>query len=57
MRYGLPNDPVMICALVFARATLGVALVHRHTDAERSSGQKLLAEASDAFQRREHNLS
>ena len=44
-------------ALVFARATLGVALVHRHTDAERSSGQKLLAEVSDAFLRRGHNLS
>jgi hypothetical protein len=44
-------------ALVFARAVLGVALVHRHTDAERSSGRKLLAEASDVFQRRGHNLS
>jgi len=44
-------------ALVFARTLLGVALVHRHTDAERSSGQKLLAEASDVFQRRGHNLS
>ena len=44
-------------ALVFARATLGVALVHRHTDAERSSGQKLLAESSEAFQRRGHGLS
>ena len=44
-------------ALDLARATLGVALVHRHTDAERSSGQKLLAESSEAFQRREHNLA
>ena len=43
-------------ALVFARATLGIALVHRHTDAERSSGQKLLAEASDEFPRRGHFL-
>jgi class 3 adenylate cyclase len=43
--------------LDLARATLGVALVHRHTDAERSSGQKLLAESSEAFQRREHNLA
>jgi hypothetical protein len=44
-------------ALVFARATLGVALVHRQTDAERSSGQKLLAEVSDVLLRRGHNLS
>jgi hypothetical protein len=44
-------------ALVFARAALGVALVHRHTYAERSSGQKLLAEVSEVFQRRGHNLS
>ena len=44
-------------ALDLARGTLGVALVHRHTDAERSSGQKLLAKSSEAFQRREHNLA
>jgi class 3 adenylate cyclase len=44
-------------ALVFARATLGGALVHRRTDADRDRGQKLLAEASDAFLRRRHNLS
>ena len=43
-------------ALVFARVTLGVALVHRHTDAERDRGQKLLAEVSDVFLRRGHNL-
>jgi class 3 adenylate cyclase len=43
-------------ALAFARATLGLALVHRHTDAERSSGRKLLAETSDVFVRRGHNL-
>ena len=36
-------------ALVFARAILGLALVHRHTDAERDRGQKLLAEVSDMF--------
>ena len=41
-------------ALVVARATLGIALVHRHTDAERSSGQKLLAEALDEFPRQGH---
>jgi hypothetical protein len=43
-------------ALAFARATLGVALVHRQTAAERSSGQQLLAEAGEAFLRRGHNL-
>jgi hypothetical protein len=34
-----------------ARMTLGVALVHRHTDAERDRGYKLLAEVSDVFPR------
>jgi class 3 adenylate cyclase len=43
-------------ALTFARATLGLALVHRETIAERDRGQRLLAEASDTYQRREHNL-
>ena len=38
-------------AVAHAGLTLGVAVVHRHTDAERSSGQKLLAETSDAFLR------
>ena len=36
-------------ALAFARATLGLALVHRHTDAERDRGQKLLEEAGDVI--------
>ena len=36
--------------------TLGLALVHRHTDAERDRGQKLLAEVGDVFVRRGHNL-
>jgi hypothetical protein len=44
-------------ALAFARAILGLALVQRHTDGERSNGQKLLAESSEAFLRRGHNLS
>jgi hypothetical protein len=44
-------------ALVFARGLLGFALVHRHTDAERDRGQKLLTEVSDVFLRRGHNLS
>jgi class 3 adenylate cyclase len=43
-------------AVAFARATLGVALVHRPTDTERDRGQKLLAEVSDALVRRGHNL-
>jgi class 3 adenylate cyclase len=44
-------------ALVFARAIPGLALVHRHTDAERDRGQKLLEDASDVILRRGHNLS
>ena len=43
-------------ALAFARVTLGVALVHRHTAAERDRGQKLLAEVSDVFVRRGYHL-
>ena len=43
-------------ALVVARMTLGVALVHRQTAAERDRGQKLLAEVSEVFLRRGHNL-
>jgi hypothetical protein len=43
-------------ALSNARLTLGVALVHRDTAAERDRGQKLLAEVSDVFLRRGHNL-
>ena len=44
-------------ALALARVTLGMALVHRHTAAERDRGQKLLAEVSDVFLRRGHNLA
>jgi hypothetical protein len=44
-------------ALAFTRVTLGIALLHRPTDDERSSGRKLLAEAGDVFLRRQHNLS
>ncbi len=44
-------------ALVFARAMLGLALVHRHTDAERARGQTLLAEVGDVLLRRGHSLS
>jgi hypothetical protein len=38
-------------ALAYTRATLGLALVPRHTDAERERGQKLLAEVSDVLMR------
>ena len=44
-------------ALTHARVTLGVALVHRPTAAEQLRGEKLLAEVSDVFLRREHNLA
>jgi len=44
-------------ALAIARMTLGVALVHRDTGVERDRGQKLLAELSDVFVRREYLLS
>ena len=43
-------------ALTFTRATLGLALVHRSTDAERVRGQKLLADVSDTYRRHGHNL-
>jgi len=44
-------------ALAFARMTLGVALVHRHTVAERDRGQKLLVEVSDEFLHRRYLLA
>jgi class 3 adenylate cyclase len=43
--------------LANARMTLGLALVHRQTAAEGDRGQKLLAEVSDVFVRRGHNLA
>jgi hypothetical protein len=43
-------------ALSNARSTLGLALVHRHTAADRDRGQQLLAEVSEVFPRRGHNL-
>jgi hypothetical protein len=43
-------------AVAVGRLTLGVALVQRPTDAERDRGQTLLAEVSDVFLRRGHNL-
>ena len=43
-------------ALALARATLGVALVHRRTDADRDRGQTLLAELSEVFLRRGYML-
>jgi hypothetical protein len=44
-------------ALALARMTLGLALVHRHTTADRNRGQKLLAEVTDMLSRQRHNLS
>jgi class 3 adenylate cyclase len=38
-----------------ARGTLGMALIHRHTDAERHRGHKLLAEVAEVFLRQGHN--
>jgi class 3 adenylate cyclase len=43
-------------ALAQVRMTLGVALVHRHTAAERDRGQKLLAEVSDVLVRLGYGL-
>jgi hypothetical protein len=43
-------------ALATARVTLGVVLIHRHTDGERDRGQKLLAAVSEVYVRRGHNL-
>jgi class 3 adenylate cyclase len=44
-------------AVVAARMTLGFALVHRQTAAERDRGHELLAEVSDVFRRRGNNLA
>jgi class 3 adenylate cyclase len=44
-------------AVALAQVTLGVALVHRHTSVDRDRGQTLLAEVSEAFQGRGHNLA
>jgi hypothetical protein len=44
-------------AVAFTRATLGVALVHRPTAAERDRGQELLTEASEVAVRHGHNLA
>jgi class 3 adenylate cyclase len=43
-------------AVAWARLALGIALVHRHTDAERDRGQTLLAEVGDALLRRGYLL-
>jgi class 3 adenylate cyclase len=43
-------------ALAFTRMTLGVALVHRQTHADRDRGQQLLAEVSEVFVRGGYNL-
>jgi class 3 adenylate cyclase len=43
-------------AVAVTRLTLGFALVHRPTAAERDRGEQLLAEVSDVFLRRGHHL-
>jgi class 3 adenylate cyclase len=43
-------------AVTFDRLALGMALVNRHTDAERDRGQTLLADVSEVFVRWRHNL-
>jgi class 3 adenylate cyclase len=43
-------------ALAFTRMTLGVALVHRQTHADRDRGQQLLAEVSEVYVRGGYNL-
>ncbi len=43
-------------ALALARMTLGTALVHRLTEAERDQGHRLLAEVREVFLRQGHNL-
>jgi class 3 adenylate cyclase len=43
-------------AWALARTTLGLALVHRETDAERDRGHKLLAEVSEALLRQGQHL-
>jgi hypothetical protein len=43
-------------AVAMAQVTLGLALVHGPTDAERDPGQKLLAEVSDVFLRQGYLL-
>lgn len=40
-----------------ARATMGMALIHRDTDAERDRGHQLLAEVGEVFVRGGHNLA
>ncbi|MDT5351643.1 MAG: hypothetical protein QOJ56_175 [Mycobacterium sp.] len=44
-------------ALSTARMTLGLALVHRHTDAQRDRGQTLLAEVSEVLLRQGQHLA
>ncbi|MGA7054669.1 MAG: adenylate/guanylate cyclase domain-containing protein [Mycobacterium sp.] len=44
-------------AVTNARTTMGMALVHHHTDAERDRGHKLLAEVAKVLLGRRHNLA
>jgi hypothetical protein len=56
MPCGWPNAPVTI-RVGHGPVTLGVALVHRQTDADRDRGQTLLAEVSEVFLRRGYMLA
>jgi hypothetical protein len=44
-------------AVALTQMTLGLALVHRHTAAQRDRGHKLMAEGADACLRGRHNLA
>ncbi len=43
-------------SLAQVRMALGIALVHRHSPAEHERGRQILAEVSEVFTRRQHNL-
>jgi hypothetical protein len=47
------GDDVVVA---FTQGTLGLALVDRQTSADRDRGQKILADVSEVFLRRTHNL-
>lgn len=44
-------------AVVWAQAAMGIALVHREADADRSRGEKVLAGVGDMFEHLRHSLS
>ncbi len=56
LRIAEPSSDDLAVGLV-TKLTLGVALVHRPTAAERDRGQQLLTEVSELFLRRGHHLA